>query len=137
MQVSPRVIPPAPARSGPARRLSAGLGELAHRDEVVIATILGRMDRGPKGSGLSRAGIFTEVDASLRRLDIDYVDLYQSHRYDPTSPIEEAMEMPHGLVRAGKEHSGRASSMWAWQFEQVQYVADLHACAGRVLMIGL
>ncbi len=102
------------------------LGEFARRDEVVIATkVHGRMGPGPKGGGLSRAAILTQVDESLRRLGTDYIDLYQIHRYDPEVPIEETMEALHDLVRAGKVRYLGASSMWTWQFAQAQYTADL------------
>ena len=100
--------------------------ELGVRDQVVIATkVHGRMEDGPKGSGLSRGAIMTQVEASLRRLGTDYIDLYQIHRFDPAVPIEETMEALHDLVRAGKVRYLGASSMHAWQFVQAQYVADL------------
>jgi 1-deoxyxylulose-5-phosphate synthase len=103
------------------------LGELARRDEVVIATkVYGRMGPGPKGGGLSRAAIFTQVDESLRRLGIDDIDLYQIHRYDPNTPVEETMEALDDLVRSGKVRYIGASSMWTWRFVQAQYIADLH-----------
>jgi 1-deoxyxylulose-5-phosphate synthase len=99
------------------------LGEHAKRDEVVIATKLnGRMGPGPNGSGLSRGAVMTQIDASLRRLGTDYVDLYQIHRWDPRVPIEETMEALHDVVRAGKARYLGASSMYAWQFAQAQYV---------------
>jgi 1-deoxyxylulose-5-phosphate synthase len=102
------------------------LAEFARRDEVVIATkVYNRMGPGPNGSGLSRGAILTQVDASLRRLGTDYIDLYQIHRYDPDVPIEETMEALHDVVRAGKVRYLGASSMWTWQFVQAQYVADL------------
>ncbi|MEO3926397.1 aldo/keto reductase [Micromonosporaceae bacterium B7E4] len=111
------------------------LGEFARRDEVVIATkVHGRMGPGPKGGGLSRAAILTQVDESLRRLGTDYIDLYQIHRYDPDVPIEETMEALHDLVRAGKVRYLGASSMWTWQFAQAQYTADLHGWTRFVSM---
>ncbi|MEE6258495.1 aldo/keto reductase [Plantactinospora sonchi] len=111
------------------------LGEFATRDEVVIATkVHGRMGPGPKGAGLSRAAILTQVDASLRRLGTDYIDLYQIHRYDPNVPIEETMEALHDVVRAGKVRYLGASSMWTWQFVQAQYVADLNGWTRFVSM---
>jgi aryl-alcohol dehydrogenase-like predicted oxidoreductase len=111
------------------------LGELAKRDEVVIATkVYLRMAPGPKGGGLSRAAIFTQIDESLRRLGTDYIDLYQIHRYDPKTPIEETMAALHDLVRAGKVRYLGASSMWAWQFAQAQYLADLHGWTRFVSM---
>ena len=102
------------------------LGELAPRDEVVIATkVHGRMRPGPNGAGLSRAAIMTEIDHSLRRLGTDHVDLYQVHRWDPETPIEETMEALHDVVKAGKARYIGASSMYAWQFAKAQYTADL------------
>ena len=102
------------------------LREFAPRDEVVIATkVHGRMFPGPKGGGLSRAAILTAIDDSLRRLGTDYIDLYQIHRWDPEVPIEETMETLDDIVRAGKARYIGASSMWAWQFAQAQYTADL------------
>jgi aryl-alcohol dehydrogenase-like predicted oxidoreductase len=102
------------------------LHECARREEVVIATkVHGRMFPGPKGGGLGRAAILTAIDDSLRRLGTDYVDLYQIHRWDPEVPIEETMEALHDVVRAGKARYIGASSMWAWQFAQAQYVAEL------------
>ena len=103
------------------------LGELADRSDVVVATkVHGRMGPGPNGSGLSRGAIMTQVEASLRRLGTDYIDLYQIHRYDPNTPITETMEALHDLVRAGKVRYLGASSMWTWQFAQMQHVADLN-----------
>ena len=102
------------------------LGEMARREEVVIATkVNGRMHPGPHGAGLSRVHIMQAIDASLRRLGTDYVDLYQIHRFDPTVPVEETMEALHDVVRAGKARYLGASSMHAWQFAKMQYTADL------------
>ncbi|MEV4537602.1 aldo/keto reductase [Asanoa sp. NPDC049518] len=102
------------------------LGSLARRDQVVIATkVHGRMGDGPNGSGLSRGAIMTQVEASLRRLRTDYIDLYQIHRFDPHTPVEETMEALHDLVRAGKVRYLGASSMWTWQFASMQHAADL------------
>ncbi|WP_185995981.1 aldo/keto reductase [Nocardioides campestrisoli] len=102
------------------------LKEMAPRDEVVIATkVHGRMGPGPTGSGLSRTAIMTQIDASLRRLGVDHVDLYQIHRWDPTTPIEETMEALHDVVKAGKVRYLGASSMYAWQFAKAQHAADL------------
>ena len=101
------------------------LNEFARRDEVVIATkVHGRMGPGPNGSGLSRGAIMTQIDASLRRLGTDYVDLYQIHRFDPATPVEETMEALHDLVKAGKVRYIGASSMYAWQFAKMQHAAD-------------
>jgi 1-deoxyxylulose-5-phosphate synthase len=83
------------------------------------------MRPGPNGAGLSRGAIMTEIDASLRRLGTDYVDLYQIHRWDAGTPIEETMEALHDVVKAGKARYIGASSMYAWQFAKAQYVADL------------
>ncbi len=102
------------------------LADFATREEVVIATkVHGRMRPGPGGQGLSRGSIMTEVDASLKRLGTDYIDLYQIHRYDPNTPVEETMEALHDVVKAGKARYIGASSMWAWQFATMQHAADL------------
>lgn len=102
------------------------LREFSTRDQVIIATKLhGRMGDGPNDQGLSRGAIMTQIDASLRRLGTDYVDLYQIHRYDPNTPIEETMEALHDVVKAGKARYIGASSMYAWQFAQMQHAADL------------
>ncbi|EWM16996.1 aryl-alcohol dehydrogenase (NADP+) [Kutzneria sp. 744] len=111
------------------------LKEFAKRDEVVIATkVRGMMGPGPKGVGLSRAAIFAQVDASLRRLGTEYIDLYQIHRYDADVPIEETMEALHDVVKAGKARYLGASSMWTWQFAQMQHAADLHGWTRFVSM---
>ena len=103
------------------------LRDFARREEVVIATkVHGRMRPGPNGAGLSRAAIMTEIDASLTRLGTDHVDLYQIHRWDPETPIEETMEALHDVVKAGKARYIGASSMYAWQFSKAQHTADLH-----------
>jgi aryl-alcohol dehydrogenase-like predicted oxidoreductase len=102
------------------------LAEYAQRDEIVLATkVHGRMRPGPNGGGLSRKAIMTEIDHSLRRLGTDYVDLYQIHRWDPDTPIEETMEALHDVVKAGKARYIGASSMYAWQFSKAQYTARL------------
>jgi aryl-alcohol dehydrogenase-like predicted oxidoreductase len=101
------------------------LKEFAKRDDVVLATkVHGRMRNGPNGAGLSRKSIFMEMDASLRRLGTDYVDLYQIHRWDDSTPIEETMEALHDLVKAGKTRYIGASTMYAWQFAKAQAVAE-------------
>ncbi|TME12554.1 MAG: aldo/keto reductase [Chloroflexi bacterium] len=111
------------------------LGELTKRDDVIIATkVFSRMGPGPKDAGLSRAAIFAQVEQSLQRLKTDYIDLYQIHRYDPNTPIEETMEALHDLVKSGKVRYIGASSMYAWQFAQAQYVADLHGWTRFVSM---
>ena len=102
------------------------LKELAPREDVVIATKLqDRMRPGPYGAGLSRKAIMHEIDASLRRLGTDYVDLYQIHRWDDTTPIEETMKALHDVVRAGKARYIGASNTAAWQLAKAQYTADL------------
>ena len=103
------------------------LRDYALRDEVVVATkVHGTMRKGRNAAGLSRKAIMTEVDHSLRRLGTDYIDLYQIHRFDPTTPIEETMEALHDVVKAGKARYIGASSMWAWQFSKAQYIAEQH-----------
>ena len=94
------------------------------REEYVVATkVHGRTMPGENGRGLSRKHILASIDASLERLDLDYVDLYQIHRWDPLTPIEETMEALHDVVRAGKARYIGASSMWAWQFAKAQRLA--------------
>jgi 1-deoxyxylulose-5-phosphate synthase len=101
------------------------LRDMARREEVVIATkVHGRMRKGPNGAGLSRKAILGEIDASLRRLGTDYVDLYQIHRWDDSTPIEETVEALHDVVKAGKARHVGASSMYAWQFAKALHVAD-------------
>jgi 1-deoxyxylulose-5-phosphate synthase len=103
------------------------LRDLLPRDELVVATkVHGRMTPGPNGRGLSRKHILSAIDASLERLGLDYVDLYQIHRWDPHTPIEETMEALHDVVRAGKARYLGASSMYAWQFAKAQQVASRH-----------
>jgi aryl-alcohol dehydrogenase (NADP+) len=103
------------------------LGDFAQRDEVVIATkVFNRMRPEPNGRGLSRKAILTEIDHSLRRLRTDYIDLYQIHRWDYETPIEETMEALHDVVKAGKARYIGASSMFAWQFTQSLYISELH-----------
>ena len=106
------------------------------RDEVVIATkVHGAMNPGrPNGGGLSRKAIMAEIDNSLRRLGTDYVDLYQIHRWDPTTPIEETLEALHDVVKAGKARYLGASSMYAWQFSKALYLADLNGWTRFVSM---
>jgi aryl-alcohol dehydrogenase-like predicted oxidoreductase len=102
------------------------LADFARRDEVVIATkVFNRMRPGPNGAGLSRAHVMSAIDDSLRRLGTDHVDLYQIHRWDPETPIEETMEALHDVVKSGKARYIGASSMWAWQFAKAQRTADL------------
>ena len=101
------------------------LADFGRRNEIVLATkVHGRMRKAPNGAGLSRKAIMHEIDASLRRLGTDYIDLYQIHRWDPKVPIEETMEALHDVVKAGKARYIGASSMWAWQFATAQHVAE-------------
>ncbi len=105
------------------------------REAVVIATkVNGVMRNEPNGCGLSRKAIFFELDESLRRLGTDYVDLYQIHRWDNETPIEETLEALHDLVKAGKVRYIGASSMYAWQFTKALYLADLHGWTRFVSM---
>jgi aryl-alcohol dehydrogenase-like predicted oxidoreductase len=107
--------------------LGRALRDLARRDEVVIATkVFFPTRKGPNGRGLSRKAILTEIDASLRRLGTDFIDLYQTHRWDYETPIEETMEALHDVVKAGKARYIGASSMFAWQFGKALHLADLH-----------
>jgi 1-deoxyxylulose-5-phosphate synthase len=107
--------------------LGRALRDFARREEVVIATkVHGRMRRGPNGAGLSRKAIMAEIDASLRRLGTDYVDLYQIHRWDDATPIEETLEALHDVVKAGKARYLGASSMYAWQFAKALHLAGAH-----------
>ncbi|HZA74058.1 MAG TPA: aldo/keto reductase, partial [Propionibacteriaceae bacterium] len=97
----------------------------ARREDIVLATkVYNKMHEGPGGSGLSRKAILEQLDASLRRLGTDYIDLYQIHRFDPDAPVEETMEALHDAVKAGKVRYIGASSMWAWQFAKLQHAAD-------------
>jgi aryl-alcohol dehydrogenase-like predicted oxidoreductase len=100
------------------------LADFARRDEIVIATkVHGRMHPGPNGQGLSRKSIMTEIDASLKRLGTDYVDLYQIHRFDYNTPLEETLEALNDVVKAGKARYIGASSMYAWQFAKALYIS--------------
>jgi aryl-alcohol dehydrogenase-like predicted oxidoreductase len=111
------------------------LADFTRRDQTVIATkVHGRMHDGPNGGGLSRKAILAEIDASLTRLGTDYVDLYQIHRWDPATPIEETLEALHDVVKAGKALYIGASSMYAWQFSKALYLADLHGWTRFVSM---
>ncbi|MBV1853842.1 aldo/keto reductase [Catellatospora tritici] len=105
------------------------------RDDVVLATkVFFKMHDGPGGAGLSRKAIMEQIDASLSRLGTDYVDLYQIHRFDPETPVEETMEALHDVVRAGKVRYLGASSMWAWQFAKMQHAARTHGWTPFVSM---
>ena len=115
--------------------LGRALADFTTRDEVVIATkVHGRMRPGPNGGGLSRKAIMSEIDHSLRRLGTDYVDLYQIHRWDPVTPVEETLEALHDVVRAGKARYLGASSMWAWQFSKALHTANLQGWTGFISM---
>ena len=109
--------------------------DFTRREDVVLATkVHGRMRPGPNGGGLSRKAIMAAIDASLARLGTDYVDLYQVHRWDAATPIEETLEALHDVVRAGKARYIGASSMWSWQFAKALYVADLRGWTRFVSM---
>ncbi len=115
--------------------LGRAIRDLARRDEVVIATkVYYPLRKDPNGRGLSRKAVLTEIDASLRRLGTDYVDLYQIHRWDSETPIEETLEALHDVVKAGKARYLGASSMFAWQLAQALYLADLHGRSRFVSM---
>jgi 1-deoxyxylulose-5-phosphate synthase len=111
------------------------LRRLLRRDELIVATkVYFPMRPGPNGRGLSRKHILSAVDASLGRLEMDYVDLYQIHRWDPLTPIEETMETLHDVVKAGKARYIGASSMYAWQFAKAQRIAERHGWTPFVSM---
>jgi aryl-alcohol dehydrogenase (NADP+) len=115
--------------------LGRALKDLARREEVVVATkVYFPVGEVPNSRGLSRKHIFDAIDASLRRLGMDHVDLYQIHRFDPETPIEETLEALHDLVRAGKVRYIGASSMFAWQFAKALYTADLRGWTRFVSM---
>jgi aryl-alcohol dehydrogenase-like predicted oxidoreductase len=115
--------------------LGGALKDYANRDEIVLATkVNGRMHEGPNGAGLSRKAIMSEIDKSLKRLGTDYVDLYQIHRWDYHTPIEETMEALHDVVKAGKARYIGASAMYAWQFLKALHVAEKHGWTRFVSM---
>ena len=115
--------------------LGRALRDFARREDVVIATkVYFPMGDGPNDRGLSRKHIFDSIDASLRRLGVDHVDLYQIHRWDSETPIEETLEALHDLVRAGKVRYLGASSMFAWQLAKALYTADRHGWTRFVSM---
>jgi 1-deoxyxylulose-5-phosphate synthase len=115
--------------------LGRALNDFANRDEIVLATkVHGRMHDGPNGAGLSRKAIIAEIDKSLTRLGTDYVDLYQIHRWDYDTPVEETMEALHDVVKAGKARYIGASAMWAWQFQKALHVAEKHSWTRFVSM---
>jgi 1-deoxyxylulose-5-phosphate synthase len=111
------------------------LKDFARRDEVVIATkVFNPMSQDPNDSGLSRKHIMSSIDSSLRRLKTDYVDIYQIHRWDYNTQIEETMEALHDIVKAGKARYIGASSMYSWQFAKALYTSDLHGWTRFVSM---
>jgi aryl-alcohol dehydrogenase (NADP+) len=111
------------------------LRHLANRDEIVVATkVYQKMSDQLNDQGLSRKHIMKSIDRSLKRLGMDYVDLYQIHRWDYNTPIEETMEALHDVVKAGKARYIGASSMWAWQFAKAQHVAERHGWTKFVTM---
>jgi aryl-alcohol dehydrogenase-like predicted oxidoreductase len=115
--------------------LGKAIRDFAQRDEVVVATkVHGRMHEGPNGGGLSRKAILSEIDKSLQRLGMDYVDLYIIHRWDYDTPIEETMEALNDVVRAGKARYIGASAMFAWQFQKSLHVAETHGWSRFVSM---
>jgi aryl-alcohol dehydrogenase (NADP+) len=115
--------------------LGKAIPTFTNRDDVVIATkVHGRMRKGPNGMGLSRKAIMAELDNSLRRLGTDYVDLYQIHRWDGRTPVEETIEALHDVVKAGKARYVGASSMYAWQFAKALFTADLRGWTRFVSM---
>jgi len=123
--------------SGGASEVATGkiLPKFLTRDEMVVATkVFMPMTPGENGGGLSRKHILSAIDASLQRLNLDYVDLYQIHRWDSRTPIEETMEALHDVVRAGKARYLGASSMFAWQFAKAQHVATTHGWTPFVAM---
>ena len=123
--------------SGGASEVATGrlVPKYLSRDESVIATkVFMPVTPGENGGGLGRKHILSGIDASLRRLDMDYVDLYQIHRWDPRTPIEETMEALHDVVRAGKARYIGASSMFAWQFAKAQHTAEVHGWTTFVSM---
>jgi len=123
--------------SGGASEVATGrlVPKFLSRDEVVIATkVFMPVTPGENGGGLGRKHILSGIDASLRRLDMDYVDLYQIHRWDPRTPIEETMGALHDVVRAGKARYIGASSMFAWQFAKAQHTAEAHGWTKFVSM---
>ncbi len=117
------------------RYIGKALRELADRDSIAVATkVYGKMRNGPNGGGLSRKEIFCEIDKSLKRLGMDYVDLYIIHRWDYNTPIEETMEALHDVVKAGKARYIGASAMYAWQFQKALFTAQKHGWTSFVSM---
>ncbi|MBY4277424.1 aldo/keto reductase [Rhodococcus fascians] len=111
------------------------LRRFTKRDEIVVATkVFFKVGDGPGDSGLSRKAIMQQIDASLTRLGTDYVDLFQIHRFDPNTPVEETMEALHDVVKTGKARYLGASAMWAWQFAKLQHTADVYGWTRFVSM---
>ena len=117
------------------RVLGRALKDFASREQVVVATkLFYPIGEGPNNRGLSRKHVMDAIDGSLRRLDVEYIDLYQIHRYDPQAPIEETLSALHDVVKAGKARYIGASSMAVWQFAKMLYVADRHGWTRFVSM---
>jgi aryl-alcohol dehydrogenase-like predicted oxidoreductase len=117
------------------RILGRVLARCAKREDVVVATkVYSRMRPGPNGAGLSRKAILAEVDASLRRLDMDYIDVYQIHRFDPSTPVEETLEALHDVVKSGKVRYLGASSMYGWEFAKLLHTSERHGWTRMVAM---
>ena len=115
--------------------VGSALKKFTKRDDIVLATkVHGRMTDGPNGGGLSRKAILAEVDNSLRRLQTDYIDLYQIHRWDYGTPIEETLEALNDIVRAGKVRYIGASAMYAWQFQKALFISETRGWAKFVSM---
>lgn len=115
--------------------IGRAMRKFSRREDIVLATKLRfPMHAGPGGGGLSRKAVMEQIDASLKRLGTDYIDLYQIHRFDSETPVEETMEALHDVVKAGKARYIGASSMWAWQFSKMQYVAKLNGWTPFVSM---
>jgi aryl-alcohol dehydrogenase-like predicted oxidoreductase len=123
------------ARGSSEEIVGRAIGKYTRREDVVLATkVFFPMHDGPGGGGLSRKAIMEQIDASLARLGTEYVDLYQIHRFDPETPVEETMEALHDVVKAGQARYIGASSMWAWQFAKMQHAADVHGWTRFVSM---
>lgn len=123
------------ARGSSEEIVGRAIRDFARREDIVLATkVFFPMHDGPGGSGLSRKAIMEQIDASLTRLGTEYVDLYQIHRFDPHTPVEETMEALHDVVKAGKARYLGASSMWAWQFAKMQHAAEANGWTPFVSM---
>ncbi|MEE2638777.1 MAG: aldo/keto reductase [Acidobacteriota bacterium] len=123
------------SRGASEEMLGRALRDLTTRDQVVVATkVYFPMSEGPNDRGLSRKHLFDAIDGSLRRLGMDHVDLYQIHRFDPVTPLEETLDALNDIVRSGRVRYLGASSMYAWQFARALYTADRHGWARFVTM---